>query len=77
MNYRHIMQDIKYDNLRVNDRVQLRKSHPCGSDEWIVYRVGGDIGLQCDGCGRRVILPRKQFAKRLKRILLSLQDQDS
>ncbi|MBI5666761.1 MAG: DUF951 domain-containing protein [Chloroflexi bacterium] len=57
--------------IAVGDRVQMRKKHPCGSDEWIVYRVGADIGLRCLGCNRRVLLARPVFNKRLKQILAS------
>jgi len=55
--------------IKVGDRVQLRKAHPCGSVEWVVYRVGADIGLRCAGCGRRILLTRSEFAKRLKQIV--------
>lgn len=54
-------------DIQVGDRVQMRKKHPCGSDEWLVYRVGADIGLRCTGCDRRVLLTRRVFNKRLKR----------
>lgn len=47
----------------------MRKQHPCGSDEWLVERVGIDIGLRCNGCGRRVMLPREGFYKQLKKII--------
>lgn len=53
----------------VGSRVRMRKKHPCGSDEWIIYRVGADIGIRCTGCQRRVMIPRPQFNKRLKRVL--------
>ena len=53
----------------IGNRVQLRKQHPCGSDEWVVERVGTDIGMRCEGCGRRVLLPREDFFKRLKKII--------
>lgn len=60
------MADVQ--DVRVDDRVQLRKSHPCGSDVWVVYRIGADIGLRCTGCRRRVLLPRRAFGKRVKQI---------
>ena len=47
------------------DRVQLRKPHPCGSSTWKVVRIGADIGLVCDGCGRRVLLERRDLERRL------------
>jgi hypothetical protein len=56
-------------DLQLNDHVRLRKSHPCGSYEWTVVRLGADIGLECTGCGRRVLLPRRELSRRLKAIL--------
>ena len=55
--------------VRVGDRVRLRKVHPCGGSDWEVTRVGADIGLSCLTCGRRVMIPRSKFEKRLKTIL--------
>jgi hypothetical protein len=55
-------------NLELDDIVRLRKSHPCGSFEWKIVRLGADIGLECTGCGRRVLLPRRQLARQLKSI---------
>lgn len=53
-------------NLQLHDRLRLRKPHPCGSYEWTVTRLGADIGLECLGCGRRVLLTRRELARRLK-----------
>jgi len=55
--------------LNINDVVRLRKSHPCGSFEWKVFRLGADIGLECTQCGRRVLLPRRKVARRIKEIM--------
>jgi hypothetical protein len=55
--------------LKLDQRVRLRKPHPCGSYEWRVVRLGADIGLNCETCGRRVLLTRRMLAKRLKSIL--------
>lgn len=57
-------------DIGLGDIVRLRKPHPCGSTDWEVVRLGADIGLVCQGCGRRVLLPRSQFQRRLKSILL-------
>jgi hypothetical protein len=56
-------------DLQLNDHLRLRKPHPCGSYEWIVTRLGADIGLECKGCGRRVLLTRRELARRLKKML--------
>ncbi len=55
-------------DVRVGDVVQMRKSHPCGSDRWHVYRVGADIGLRCLGCDHRVLMPRRKFERGVKRV---------
>jgi len=52
--------------VHVDDTVRLRKVHPCGSYEWRVVRIGADIGLKCLGCGRRILLPRRTFERRLR-----------
>ena len=56
-------------DLQLDDVVRLKKTHPCGSTDWKVVRLGADIGLVCLGCGRRVLLERRKLAKRLKTIL--------
>jgi hypothetical protein len=55
-------------DLQLNDILRLRKPHPCGSYQWKVVRLGGDIGLECLQCGRRVLLPRRELARRIKTI---------
>ncbi|MBT3189975.1 MAG: DUF951 domain-containing protein [Anaerolineae bacterium] len=55
--------------LEVNDIIRMKKPHPCGSYEWNVTRLGADIGLECLGCGRRVMLTRRELSRRLKVIL--------
>ncbi len=50
----------------MGDIVRLRKPHPCGSFEWEVVRLGADIGLRCQTCKRRVLLPRRTLERRLK-----------
>jgi hypothetical protein len=56
-------------DVQVGDVVQMRKTHPCGSDRWRVYRVGADIGIRCVGCERRLLLPRRKFERAVKRVL--------
>ena len=51
--------------IQLQDRVKLRKPHACGSYEWTIVRLGADIGLTCNQCGRRVLLPRMEFERRL------------
>ena len=55
--------------LRIGDRLELRKAHPCGSRTWSVTRLGADIGLSCNGCGRGVMRERRVLERRLTRQL--------
>jgi hypothetical protein len=60
--------------LHLDQVVRLRKPHPCGSYDWKIVRLGADIGLECLRCHRRVLLPRRDLARRLKSILPDLTD---
>ena len=60
------MQLAKY---MIGDIVKMRKSHPCGSQEWEIQRTGLDFGLKCQGCGRYVMIPRPKFEKAVKSII--------
>jgi hypothetical protein len=51
--------------LLLGDVVRLRRAHPCGADTWLVDRLGADIGLRCQGCGRHVLVDRATLERRL------------
>ena len=57
------MQKIYY----IGDIVEMKKGHPCGSNEWEIIRLGADIKIKCCGCGRIVMLPRNKFEKSVKK----------
>jgi hypothetical protein len=61
-------------DLNLDDIVRLRKPHPCGGYEWKIVRLGADIGLECTTCGRRVLLPRRTLARRMKSIVSSMDN---
>ncbi len=50
----------------VGDVVRLKKPHPCGGFDWRVVRLGADIGVKCQTCGRRVLLPRRDLERRMR-----------
>jgi hypothetical protein len=62
--------------VELGDIVRMRKKHPCGGFEWEVVRLGTDIGLVCQSCGRRVMLPRGNFNKRVKTIIHPTQPEE-
>ena len=53
----------------VGDRIIMKKPHPCGGREWVVYRIGADIGVKCESCDRRVMLTRREMERRIKQHL--------
>ncbi len=54
--------------IQVNDRIRLKKKHPCGSTEWKILRLGSDLKLECCGCGRVVTVPRSRIEKKIREI---------
>jgi hypothetical protein len=60
--------------INLGDIAQMRKAHPCGGYEWEIVRVGVDVGLVCQTCKRKVMLPRGTFNKRLKKIVKSANE---
>jgi len=57
---------VRYE---VGDIVKMKKTHPCGSDQWEIMRTGIDFRLKCLGCAHYVMLPRPKFEKAVKEIL--------
>ena len=51
--------------LFLGDVVRLRRAHPCGGSNWLIDRLGADIGLRCLTCGRHVLLERRALERRL------------
>ena len=50
--------------------VTMKKEHPCGTNEWEITRLGADIKIKCINCGRTVMLPRLEFHKKIKKIVM-------
>ena len=55
--------------ISVGDILEMKKNHPCGAKTFKVARVGSDIKLSCEGCGRTVTLERVKVEKMIKRII--------
>ncbi|WP_156889926.1 DUF951 domain-containing protein [Planococcus lenghuensis] len=54
----------------LNDVVEMKKGHPCGANAWKIIRMGADVRIKCEGCGRSIMLPRQEFNKKMKKILV-------
>jgi len=59
------MTDRPVLELLLGDVVRLRRTHPCGGSEWLVDRLGADIGLRCRTCHRHVLISRRHLEERL------------
>jgi hypothetical protein len=59
------MPDRPVLELLHGDVLRLRRRHPCGGTDWLVDRLGADIGLTCRTCGRHVLMARSQLERRL------------
>jgi len=64
-----------YVEIYLGDIVRLRKKHPCGGFEWEVVRLGVDVGLICQDCGRKILLPRGTFNSRYKTTVRKTQQE--
>jgi hypothetical protein len=51
--------------LYLGDVLRLRRAHPCGGDTWLVDRLGADIGLRCETCGRHLLVERRSLERRI------------
>ncbi len=59
---------LKFD---VGDTLEMKKSHPCAknSNRFKVLRVGSDIRIVCENCGRDLTVPRIKLEKNIKRVI--------
>lgn len=58
----------------LNDIVEMKKAHPCGVNKWKIIRMGMDIRLKCEGCGHSVLIPRREFSRKLKKVLMKAEE---
>jgi len=56
-------------DFSLNDIVEMKKQHPCGTNRWKIIRMGMDVRIKCLGCERSIMIPRKEFTKKLKKVL--------
>lgn len=63
--------------FHIGDVVKMKKTHPCGSDQWEVLRVGADFRIKCLGCGHMVMLPRPKFERAVKAVVASAEPGNS
>ncbi|HLR92531.1 MAG TPA: DUF951 domain-containing protein [Atopostipes sp.] len=55
----------------LHDIVEMKKPHACGENSWEIIRMGADIRIKCQGCGQLVLMPRREFNRKYKKVLES------
>ena len=55
--------------LKTGQTVVMKKAHPCGCSRFTLTRVGMDIKIRCQQCGREVMLPRKKVEKNIRQVI--------
>ena len=56
-------------DIRVGDKLEMKKTHPCGEKIFTVLRSGIDFRLRCDKCGREFLIPRVTAEKNIKKVI--------
>ena len=57
------------NEFKLNDKVIMKKPHACGTNEWIITRMGVDIKIKCIKCTREIMMDRLEFKKKLKGVI--------
>ncbi len=60
--------------LRPEDRIQMKKPHPCGGKIFRVVRVGSEVRIICETCKRDMTMDRLKLEKAIKQIVSSTTD---
>lgn len=55
-------------DIRVGDVLTVKKSHPCGSKEFEVLRIGADFKIKCLGCDHIVTVARSKIEKNIRSV---------
>ncbi|MBE6679660.1 MAG: DUF951 domain-containing protein [Ruminococcaceae bacterium] len=65
---------MKIIRFAVGDIIEMKKSHPCGTNSMRIARVGSDVRVICNGCGRDMTIPREKLEKAVCRITNNTED---
>ena len=62
---------MKIIRFAEGDKLVLKKPHPCGCNTFTALRVGSDVRIVCDGCGRDMTLDRIKLEKSVRKVIPS------
>lgn len=63
--------------MSVGDRAELKKPHPCGGNIFKILRVGSDVRIVCETCGRDMTLERVKLEKSIKKMIYSESENEN
>lgn len=64
-------------DVRVGDKLRMKKTHPCGAKDWLVLRIGADFRLRCLGCNHEVMVERFKIEKNIREVIRENLSTDS
>ena len=53
----------------LKDIVEMKKPHPCGTNSWEIVRLGADIKIKFLKCNNIIMMTRREFNKKMKKII--------
>ena len=56
-------------DIKIGDKLLMKKPHPCGNNIFIVMRAGADLRLKCAECGREIMIERIKAQKNIKKVM--------
>jgi len=56
---------MKYN---IGDILVLKKPHACGSYRWKVLRIGAEVRIQCEKCGRELMIFKPDLTSKIKKV---------
>ncbi|WP_025728485.1 DUF951 domain-containing protein [Atopobacter phocae] len=59
---------MQLKEYQLHDQVEMKKPHACQTNAWEIVRMGMDIKIKCLNCGQIVMMPRREFNRKLKRV---------
>lgn len=68
---------MKEKQFDLHDIVEMKKPHPCGENRWKIIRMGMDIRIKCQGCNHSVMIPRRQFVRKMKKVVEKADETES
>lgn len=55
--------------FEAQDKIVLKKAHPCGANVFTVLKGGTDVKIVCDTCQRALTLNREKLEKMIKNVI--------